>query len=98
MESIVKVIRIFRNEPDNITGKPGEPRKSRGVVDLRSVSDYEEYKGELCEAGKDYTLILTEFNMVTEYKIIEMGFDKFHDMYCKYRKFMESKEGFLKMN
>jgi len=98
MDSIVKVKRVFRNEVNELINAKGERKTSRAIVDLRTVSDYEEYKGDLAEAGKSYTLILVEFQMVSEYKIIEEDFDKFHSLYCNYRKYIESKEGITKLN
>lgn len=98
MDSIVKVKRVFRNEPNELTNVPGDKKSSRAIVDLRTVSDYEEYKGDLAETGKAYTLVLVEFQMVSEYKIIEEDFDKFHALYLGYRKYIESKEGITKLN
>jgi hypothetical protein len=98
MDSIVKVKRVFRNEANELTNRPGEKKSSKAIIDLRTVSDYEEYKGDLAEDGKLYTLVLVEFQMVSEYKIIEEDFERFHDTYCKFRKYIEIKEGIIKHN
>lgn len=98
MDSIVKVRRVFRNEANELTNKLGEKKSSKAVIDLKTVSDYEEYKGDLAEDGKLYTLVLVEFQMVSEYKIIEEDFEKFHLLYSKFRKYIESKEGITNLN
>lgn len=98
MDSIVKVKRVFRNETNELTNQKGEKKFSKAVIDLRTVSDYEEYKGDLAVEGKSYTLVLVEFQMVSEYKVIEEDFEKFHETYCKFRKYIETKEGIIKHN
>jgi hypothetical protein len=98
MDSIVKVKRVFRNEANELTNRPGEKKSSKAIIDLRTVSDYEEYKGDLSEEGKSYTLVLVEFQMVSEYKIIEEAFERFHLLYLNYRRYIESKEGITKLN
>lgn len=96
MDSIVKVKRIFRNEND-LTGK-GETKRVDSIIDLSVVSDCEEYGGELGKPDVKYTIVLCEYELTTEYKIIEMEFNKFCEIYMAYRKYAESKVGITKLN
>jgi hypothetical protein len=97
MQTRVKTTRVFKTEPD-ISGKE-ELRFSRTMLDLATVSDYEEYSGSMINLEKrPMTTILCEFGTTFEYKVILMDFEEFHKLREKYILDVERNEGIRKQN
>lgn len=84
VESILKVKRIFK-ETNDLTNQ-GRIYEVDSMIDFDYLSDYEEYKGDLAQEGKHYSIVLMEYNLTNEYKIIEMKFDDLHKIYREYKK------------
>lgn len=100
MDLYIKVNRISKTNPDhNLTGK-SEVERYKTLIDLTKVEDYEEYKGDIAEEGKSYTLVLVEHRLSTEWKIIEYSFEEFHALYLKYQAYLDKLEStnFGKLN
>lgn len=99
METEIRCNRIYKYEDNETTREKGRIIISKGVINLYNVSDYEEYKGDLTKKEKrPMTLILTEYNLVSEWRVFLIDFEEFYKIMTSFKQWLEIQEGRIKLN
>lgn len=99
METEIRCNRIYKYEDNDTTREEGRVIIAKGVINLYNVSDYEEYKGDLTKKeNRPMTLILTEYSLVSEWRIFLIDFEDFHKKMMDFKNWLARQEGNIKLN
>lgn len=99
METEIRCNRIYKYEDNDTTREEGRIIIAKGIINLYNVADYEEYQGDLIhKENRPMTLILTEYNLTSEWRVFLIDFEEFHRKMIEFKMWLERLEGKTKLN